>query len=411
MAGNMKFNFTASDILGIALLVGLAYIWFTVRAWLSAYRERACQDVEKPTTQPLKDRIWGQWQPSSYVRPRASPYPDFDIHRTKPLPYRPFRYGPNYFINLGIRNASMEQWIEMDNEFPKFHKAKLDRIAERGDRLCKTMPDAYDATVELFKELAAYLPERYPSVFQSLPHGRCGVTNVATGEVFDLHDRKESPMQMAAKLVQDDLAVMIEREDGQYYLLAGAIHLAGAWRLEDKIGMPLSEIHTSGDVPQYKEKLERGMMNLFRRLKPEALVLRNNYFMQMNDNLPWNISLGPEDEHGQREKNWGGKVPVKTAKELWFRSERQSLRRLPRTGAIIFTIRTYFHPLTDIAQEPYVPGRLASAVRSWGDDVAKYKGRPGFEQVMLDYLDRQHREQVANGLDVSEEDKARSYPW
>jgi hypothetical protein len=81
-------------------------------------------------------------------------------------------------------------------------------------------------------------------------------------------------MQMAARLVQDDLAIMFEKEDGQYYLLAGSILLAGFWRLEDKLGMPLSEIHTSGDVPGYKEKLEKGMMNFFRRVQPNGPVQR-----------------------------------------------------------------------------------------------------------------------------------------
>ena len=58
-------------------------------------------------------------------------------------------------------------------------------------------------------------------------------------------------MTLCARLVQDDLAIMMEGEDGQYYLLAGAILLAGFWKLEDKFGMGLSEIHTSGDVPGY----------------------------------------------------------------------------------------------------------------------------------------------------------------
>ena len=36
-------------------------------------------------------------------------------------------------------------------------------------------------------------------------------------------------MAMCARLVQDDLAIMFEKPDGQYYLLAGAILLAGFW--------------------------------------------------------------------------------------------------------------------------------------------------------------------------------------
>jgi len=77
----------------------------------------------------------------------------------------------------------------------------------------------------------------------------------------------------------------------------------------------------------------------------------------------------------------------------------------------VFTIRTYFHPVTSIAQEPYVPGRLASAVRSWGDDVSKYKGKEMYGGVLLEYLDRKHAEQVAAGLDIEREEDVRAYPY
>ena len=80
--------------------------------------------------------------------------------------------------------------------------------------------------------------------------------------------------------------------------------------------------------------------------------------------------------------------------------------RLPRSGGVVFTIRTYFHPVVDICKEPYVPGRLASAVRSWGDDVSLYKGKEVYGDVLLEYLDRMHEEQVANGLDVEKDSKS-----
>ena len=215
-------------------------------------------------------------------------------------------------------------------------------------------------------------------------------------------------MATAARLVQDDLALMFERPDGEYYLLAGAILLAGFWRLSDKFGMRLSDIHTSGDVPQYREKLERGMMNFFRRLRPEEPVLRNNYFIQVDANLAWSHSIGPEDSDSV---SWSTAEKNKAIEHHYFRSERQSLRRLPRSGAVVFTIRTYFEPITEIVKEPYVPGRLASAIRSWGDDVSKYKGKEMYEEVLLEYLDQKHAEQVAAGLDVDKEDEVRSYPY
>jgi alpha-1,2-mannosyltransferase len=213
---------------------------------------------------------------------------------------------------------------------------------------------------------------------------------------------------MSARLIQDDLALMVEREDGQYYLLAGAILLAGFWRLEDKFGMPLSEIHTSGDVPQFKTKLEKGMLNFFRRIKPSDPVLRNNYFIQVDSDLAWSHSIGSEDSDTV---SWNTAQKNKAIEHHYFRSERQSLRRLPRSGAVVFTIRTYFEPITEIVKEPYVPGRLASAIRSWGDDVSLYKGRERYGEVLLEYLDRNHQEQLVAGLDVEMEDRVRNYPY
>lgn len=58
-----------------------------------------------------------------------------------------------------------------------------------------------------------------------------------------------------------------------------------------------------------------------------------------------------------------------------------------------------------------MPGRLASAVRSWGDDVSKYKGKEQYGDVLLEYLDRRHEEQIANGLDLDKEEEVRAYPY
>ncbi|GAM82045.1 hypothetical protein ANO11243_000240 [Dothideomycetidae sp. 11243] len=315
---------------------------------------------------------------------------------------------------MGLRQMQWDEWIELDNEYPRFHEEKARRIAERGSKCCKTADEdrVRGGAVELLEEFCDYLPKRYPDVFEKKSFG---MVNKVTKETFDVRKDvltcngvKEDPMQLAARMVQDDLAIMFEREDGQYYLLAGAILLAGFWRLEDKFGMPLSEIHTSGDVPGFKEKLEKGMMNFFRRIKPEAPVLRNNYFIQVDDQLAWSPSIGDEDSE---DVSWDTAENDRPVERHYFRSERQSLRRLPRSGGVVFTIRTYFHPITEICKETYVPGRLASAVRSWGDDVSKYKGRAKYGDLLLEYLDAKHLEQVEAGLDLSKEDEVRSYPF
>ncbi|KAL5405779.1 hypothetical protein PMIN03_008235 [Paraphaeosphaeria minitans] len=282
-----------------------------------------------------------------FKRPPAPPYPNWSLTTTRPLPYRPFRHGPKYNITLGLRKMHWDEWIELDNDYMKYHGEKARRIAERGDKCCRTAPEALDGAVELLEELCDYLPQRYPSLYKKTA---VGIDNLATGESLNIVQRPldEDPMALAARLVQDDLAIMFERPDGQYYLLAGAILLAGFWRLSDKFGMPLSEIHSSGDVPGFKAKLEKSMMSFFRRVQPENPVLRNNYFIQVDDGLAWSESIGDEDEDGDR-IGWFSAEKDKAIQHHMFRSERQSLRRyahpFPFPGSRFFFSFLFFFSL------------------------------------------------------------------
>lgn len=149
-------------------------------------------------------------------------------------------------------------------------------------------------------------------------------------------------------------------------------------------------------------------MNFFRRVKPQEMVARNNYFFQVDDQLGWSWSIGLEDAPNV---SWATAEKNRAIQHHYFRSERQTLRRLPKSGGVVFTIRTYFHPVTEIVEEDYVPGRLASAVRSWGDDVSRYKGKDKYQDVLLEYLDQKHQEQLDRGLDLSREDEVRAYPY
>jgi hypothetical protein len=362
---------------------------------------------EKKASSGQATRVWGQHEPDSFTMPTPPPYPDWSLEHTKPLPYRAFRYGPKYHITMGLRKVEPIEWVELDSDFPKYHADKKARIEEMGEKCVHTHPDAMPAALELLEELADYLPARYPSMYRRTARG---IDNMWSGESFDIMQRPlaEDPMRICSRLVQDDLALMIEQPDGQYRLMAGSILLAGFWRLSDKFGMTLSDIHTSGDVPHFRSKLEGSMMKFFQRLKCDTFYSRNNYFIQVDDCLPWSHSIGEETAEVV---GWATAEKDKAIKHHYFRSERQSLRRLPKTGAVTFTIRTYFLPVTEMVKEPYVPGRLASAVRSWDGDVARYKGRERYENVLLEYLDGEHEKQIREGLEVDKEDDLRKYPW
>lgn len=349
------------------------------------------------------NREYGHWTPDlSFKTPVPQPVENWDINTTRPQPYRAFRH--KYSITMGIRSMDFNNWIELDNEWLKFHNHKLERTKDGKKELYKTSPEAKDAAFELLEELWKYLPNRYPTLFKQTV---AGLDNLVTGESWSFkRGTDKDPMYIAAMLLQDDVAIMMEQKDGQYILKAGAIILAGFWRLKDKFNLPLSAIHTSGDVPKYQEKLQTGMEKFFIRQTCDKPVVRNNYFIQTDGNLPWSESIGDE---GNDVVGWYTAEPATDIGQLYFRSERQSLRRLPISGATVFTVRTYFLPITELAQEPHIPRRLLNGIRSWTPEVQDYRGYTKFKDVIEPYLESKALEQEARGY--TEENEPEVYPY
>ncbi|KAG8934889.1 hypothetical protein FRC02_009011 [Tulasnella sp. 418] len=422
---------TVSVLLSVLLLL-LTFSLSRVRRWWSLGNRLPIAKPQQKRSQEIAADL-GDRKSQYFEYPEIKAIGGFNLESQLPIPYRPFKWGPNYHITMGLRQADWNEWIELDNKFADYHALKAVRIQKRGDRCVQTLPardgvpGGHDPAKEVAFELAEYLCRRYPDVYQVQrrtpapgDYGWYGDGEIQTISInhlnvsYDLQE--EDPMKVAGLLVQDDLAIMVEGSDGLYYLQAGSICLAGSWRLEDKIGLPLRDIHIRGNVPQYKEKLETSMDRYFAKLKTDRLVLRNNYFFQVvrrvsspNSNpakdydpneLSWSYcNMGDEDAYAHGIHGKAKDLPPPDPSEIYFRTERQSLRRLPRTGAILFTIRTYLTPVTEMASEPGVPGRMASAVRSWPEDVALYKGQKIYKDSLLDYLDEQHEKQVASGVD------------
>lgn len=298
---------------------------------------------------------------------------------------------------MGIRKLDWDNWIEIDSNYERYHDLKVSELERDIDAHVKYYDDAVtrDACFEMLEELTKYLTHRYPRIF----HLADGILhNAVTGEKlrYPANTPREA-LATSARLVQDDLVLMIKRDDDEYHFNAGAVCLPGFWRLKEKFGMSLDTLHFEAKVPHYGTKLQKSMNRFFKTMTPEKPVTRNNFFIQLDDGLHWSHRMG--EQKGDEIASWesansrGLKV-----EEIHFRSERQTLRRLPRSGALMFTIRTYFEPMTTIAKEPHVPGRLAEAIRNWDEDTSTYKGRAHWDHLLLPYLDEQHRLQMDNGV-------------
>jgi hypothetical protein len=79
--------------------------------------------------------------------------------------------------------------------------------------------------------------------------------------------------------------------------------------------------------------------------------------------------------------------PGDVGSRIWLRVERQTLRRLPQSGAIAFGIRIHQQPLGDLAPEPAVLSRLAAAVDAMPEPTFEYKGLRFFAASLHAWID------------------------
>jgi dimethylamine monooxygenase subunit A len=157
------------------------------------------------------------------------------------------------------------------------------------------------------------------------------------------------PLERAAVRVEEDLCVLV---DG--VLVAGCVCFPSHWQLKDKIGRHLTDVHAR--VPGYDAELASKVDSFLRRLTPHTVVGRRNFTIHERPDLYAPVVPPPME------------VPPA---EQWLRSERQTLRRLPRSEAVLFTIRTQQVQLQHI--DEVTRRRLAARLRAEPADLIAYR--------------------------------------
>jgi hypothetical protein len=145
-------------------------------------------------------------------------------------------------------------------------------------------------------------------------------------------------------------------------LRAACVCFPSRWDLASKINTTLDDIH--GPVPFYEEELARPTNAFFDRLTPEKSYWRLNWTLLDSPVLhqPTSARVAPGGELSQ----W------------YFRVERQTLRQLPRSRAIVFTIRTYVDAASSLRdRDPEFVPALLHSLDTAPARVKNYKGWNG----------------------------------
>ena len=169
----------------------------------------------------------------------------------------------------------------------------------------------------------------------------------------------------AAALVSDDLCLVELDEEGDWVLSAGVVVAPTFWRLEDQIGLGLGGLHTP--VPGGNPELAKRIGRVFDGLKPDTVLERFN----------WTVQAGRERFTPRRPS-----AAEAEPEDLCLRVERQTIRKLPETSAVCFTIRVAVDPLLPILADADMRETFEDAWIGARSDVRAYKGWNELEELV-----------------------------
>jgi len=284
----------------------------------------------------------------------------------------PFDPGP-YRMAMGLVTVPESEWFEIDSRYSADMAERARLLAEHRDAVYGAEPGSDGARAEALAMIADHLTGLHPDWF-----ARDGTVldNRLTGEKWDAaaHD----PLEIAGRLVQEDLC-LIELSPHGPRLTAAVLCFPSRWRLHEKLGRPLVEVH--GNVPLYGERLARPVDRFMALVRPGHIAARLNWSV-MDDPALFQPTGKWRTTHDATitEQNAGAR--------LFLRVERQTLRRLPASGAVLFGIRVHVYPLERAVRAPAVASALAEAVRALPEAMAHYKSLPMFRAALLGWLDR-----------------------
>jgi hypothetical protein len=243
---------------------------------------------------------------------------------------------------IGLARLDPATWIDIDHHHPGYIAEKRRLTSSRFEDVFMAEPGTEDAQREVYELIHTHLGDRFGPDQHASPDP--ALTTAPVGALLP-------PLHQAALRVQEDLVLMRKGEAG-WRLAAASVCFPSSWNLREKFRRPMHEIHAP--VPGFAEGTRNAGLieRMFDNLRVDMPVVRWN----------WSVYGDPELFHPNTHETGEGRFgPGPIARNVYLRLERQTLRKLPGSGDILFTIRIYIDPLSALESHPE-GARLALAI-------------------------------------------------
>ena len=273
--------------------------------------------------------------------------------------HTPYRHGEGG-VKVGLEPIEEADWLEIDNLFDSEIELKKKLYESNYKEIHQELDLSLKSQHELLEILKTHLNQYHPS------------HKIATTET-------SAPLKIASLMVQEDLVLMLPEEE-KYFLGAASLCAPSNWSLKEKFNGSLIELHK--DVPSYEKKIGSRVNNLFNKLPNNRIFQRFNWSIYEEATLfqPARSKSVVERSKSITDKNAGDR--------LFIRVERQTIRRLPETQAVAFTIRVHVDPLSSIKEDLSLVRDLRKALKNLSEGMKRYKSLGLIETPLVGWLNK-----------------------
>ena len=293
-------------------------------------------------------------------------------------------------FTIGLSQLDDAQWLDEDVDLIAYLDQKRNLYKTLPDKVLVEDEGTREAQSEVLALIQAHVLKRYPEIY-SLENNSITITPSPVtpsqaviqlpfcvelpkqaprvcGDDGGVGDILSSPLAIAALLVQEDLVLMRKSAEG-WKLVAASLCFPSAWNLLEKFRKPLDEIHAP--VPDFGKGTRNASLieRMFDKLDPARSVLRWNWSLYGDAML-----YHPASDNNAKNRFGAGDD---ITGHVTIRLERQTLRKLPQSGDILFTIRIYNNPLEALQRHPNgaaLAKSIEQQVAAMTDEQIAYKG-------------------------------------
>ncbi len=261
---------------------------------------------------------------------------------------------------IGLKPLADDNFLIIDDLLSRYLNEKRALYVSAFYDVFKAQDNTLSAQQHVFAMIADCLKKHHRHRFRFA--GNCIRSANDNFLLCDPEDWPHAPLAAAALCVQDDLVLMQNSPEG-WRLAAASLCFPSSWNLKQKFGKPMGEIHAPVPITLgMADRIDR----IFDNLKPAMPIWRANWSLESDG------ELRQDRLERLREENYD-----KLSGEIWFRTEYQTLHKLPDLNHILFTIRIATGTLDEFLEEP--GGRagiaaLADQYAKMSHEQLAYKG-------------------------------------